>query len=169
MTADLETAGKAPLQPGRDSPPPGAELPDCQVTAPLAWLLPFARSAPLLGRNLIRASHCPAHLAGVDDALLLVSELVTNAYLHGAAPIRLSARCVRTAVIFTIFDGGACQTSMIATMAAPNAQSGRGLALLEALSTDWGIHTHPLGKSVWFVLDSQEPFAPATHVNQCGS
>jgi hypothetical protein len=38
----------------------------------------------------------------------------------------------------------------------PTAPSGRGLALVEALSTDWGTDSRPDGKTVWFEVHAED-------------
>ncbi len=159
MTTESELRPGRHLQPGRQGAPPGRLVPDCPTTRPATGSLPTTSTAPHLAREFVRASACPAHLADREDAVLLVSELVTNAVHHGIPPIQLSCRCASAGVVFSISDAGPPQAGMSATMAQPLEQSGRGLALLEALSSDWGIDVTGEGKSVWFVLGG--PVAPS--------
>ncbi len=93
-----------------------------------------------------------------DDLLLIVSELVTNAVLHGAAPIRLwlwtADGCVRGAV-----DDHGNGTPRLAN---PDAvfgddlsEHGRGLALVGAVARTVSWHRLPDGGvRVWFSYES---------------
>ncbi len=96
--------------------------------------------------------------AGVgDEALavveLLTSEIMTNAVVHGT-----TGRCVRIVVrtepgVFEVSvtdDGPGVPT---VCHVAPAAEGGRGLLLVEALASEWGIREHDTGKSVWFQVE----------------
>ena len=66
----------------------------CEATARAEVLLPMQRTAPGLAREFARRSGCTDHALDVlDDALLLISELVTNSVLHGGPPIVLAIDC----------------------------------------------------------------------------
>lgn len=86
----------------------------------------------------------------IDDATLLVSELVTNAILHARTPIDLVVRKVKTAVRVEVFDEG----SGVAQAVYPDleAAAGRGLGLVEAVATRWGVDDADIGKTVWFEI-----------------
>lgn len=83
--------------------------------------------------------------------ILLVSELVTNALLHGHPPLRLVARDILTGVRIEVHDNnpeGAPQKR-----ADGGFQSGRGLQLVDSLATRWGWIESGSGKCVWFEVD----------------
>ena len=85
-----------------------------------------------------------------DVVGLLTSELVTNAILHAHSEIELSVRLTPDAVRIDVADHSA---SLPAPRdAADEDTSGRGLGLVEALATSWGVDERPGGKSVWFEL-----------------
>jgi anti-sigma regulatory factor (Ser/Thr protein kinase) len=86
----------------------------------------------------------------LDDGELAISELVTNAVLHGRAPITL--RLVRTdhCVRVEVRDGSPVSPSF--SMLDPTAVTGRGLMLISAASDRWGVEPEPDGKRVWFEL-----------------
>lgn len=88
----------------------------------------------------------------VDDAELLVSELVTNAALHGHPPITVrvtAAPCVRVEVA----DAGRHLPVMLP--GARDATTGRGLTLVQALAHRWGVEPVPgQGKRIWAELDT---------------
>lgn len=92
-----------------------------------------------------------------ETAVLLLSELMTNAYRHAkVSPGReIRARCVldgdgRLRVSVT----DANDTLPAPREASPEDESGRGLALVAALADDWGAEPRPggAGKTVWFEL-----------------
>ena len=90
-----------------------------------------------------------------DDAAMVVSELVTNAMLSTQAtrlpdPVRmwmLGRR--RASVLFLIWD--ATDPAPVRRVTTPDADHGRGLDIVDALSTRWGTYypdEHPNGKVV---------------------
>jgi anti-sigma regulatory factor (Ser/Thr protein kinase) len=92
---------------------------------------------------------------GLDDdagdvAVLLVSELVTNAILHGVPPLELVAFPLGDGLRVEVHDAG--DASPVMRPSAPDVGSGRGLHLVDALATRWGSERTGLGKSVWFEL-----------------
>ena len=84
------------------------------------------------------------------DAVLLVSELVTNAVLHGREPIVLRVRQASDAVVIEVFDGATFLPRRLRPT--PDDEHGRGLQLVASLADRWG--TRPLrdGKAVWCVV-----------------
>ncbi|MBW3615295.1 MAG: response regulator [Actinobacteria bacterium] len=84
----------------------------------------------------------------LDTATLLVSELVTNAVVHAHSAVELAIHLRPAKVRVEVIDSA--DAVIHRRDAAEEAQSGRGMALIEALSTAWGIDTLLSGKSVWF-------------------
>ncbi|MEU8122086.1 SpoIIE family protein phosphatase [Spirillospora sp. NPDC049024] len=82
-----------------------------------------------------------------DTARLLVSELVTNALVHGAGSVGLRLIKGRT-LLCEVHDDGADMPHLRHTDATD--ESGRGLQLVGHLSTRWGTHRTEGGKVVWF-------------------
>jgi anti-sigma regulatory factor (Ser/Thr protein kinase) len=123
----------------------------CSTCVPARCVLPASRTAPSLARGFLQRWACPDHLANFEDALLLVSELVTNALIHGVPPIRLTMRCADSRTIVRVSDSGH-QPILLQHPVAADAVSGRGLRLLEVVATDWGVDTDARGQSVWFTL-----------------
>jgi PAS domain S-box-containing protein len=93
----------------------------------------------------------------VDDAVVLTSELVTNAVVHaGTSAEVLCLRDdsgVRIEVVdhypdreLPVQEGGLAQVS-------PEREGGRGLLLCAALATRWGVDYTTSDKRVWFRLD----------------
>lgn len=89
----------------------------------------------------------------VDSAELGVSELVTNAVLHGAPPIGLRMRGTRSHPRIEVLDGSVKPPQPNPRMTHDDellATFGRGLALVAMCSTQWGAYVLDDGKIVWF-------------------
>ncbi|MCU1398827.1 MAG: ATP-binding protein [Acidimicrobiales bacterium] len=108
--------------------------------------------APRVGRRFVTSvlSGWGIASAGLEHAQLLVSELISNAVLHGSGPLRLllaevdDGRSVRIEVC----NGGTGQPRM--RHAEPDELSGRGLQLVDQLSRGWGSSNVDGETSVWF-------------------
>jgi anti-sigma regulatory factor (Ser/Thr protein kinase) len=87
-----------------------------------------------------------------DFALLVASELVTNAICHGRGPIELRAEVTDDAVRVEVGDRGAPLGGDV-QYPDPWATTGRGLAIVEAVSREWGVEWREGGKTVWAELD----------------
>lgn len=93
-----------------------------------------------------------------DDAVLMAGELVTNAMLHAQSEFEVRVEAVQDGARVEVVDGSAT-LPMAGTLAA-GALSGRGLMLVQSLSTRWGAHLGPEpGKTVWFELSASAPEA----------
>jgi GAF domain-containing protein/anti-sigma regulatory factor (Ser/Thr protein kinase) len=86
----------------------------------------------------------------VSDAELAVAELVTNALLHAAPPVRLRVVCSDDGVRLEVSDGS--RSAPVRGRADPGSMTGRGLALVGALALRWGVDAAPDGKVVWAEL-----------------
>ena len=101
---------------------------------------------------------CPADLA--DAAALLVTELVTNVFLHARTDCLIHATFDHSTLQVTVTD--ADKNELFIHPTSVNAEDGRGLAILEAVADTWGIqHQDGSGKSVWFHLTAHPPHAQA--------
>ncbi len=86
----------------------------------------------------------------VDDAVLVVSELVTNALRHGegAAVVRASVR--NEVLELSVTDTG---DSLPAQQPIDLGRvGGLGLQVVERVSAEWGVAPFPGGKTVWAVI-----------------
>ena len=87
----------------------------------------------------------------VDDMQIVASELITNAIRYGANPveIRLSIHgaCIRLEVI----DGNTSDIPQ-PRQATDEESTGRGMPLIDALTSDWGVDVHDSDKVVWAEL-----------------
>jgi anti-sigma regulatory factor (Ser/Thr protein kinase) len=127
----------------------------CAVTPPAQMRLPNSARAPATARAFLRRAACSTHQTHVfDEAELLVSELATNAVLHGAPPITVRVECDGSdGLRVSVTDGN--PQPPIAQEAGRDSASGRGIRLVDAISDHWGVHPRPgEGKEVWFQLRS---------------
>jgi anti-sigma regulatory factor (Ser/Thr protein kinase) len=88
-----------------------------------------------------------------ETALLLVSELATNAIRHGSPPVRLSLRLNRDRLRVEVTDSSPALPEL--THSGPDQVGGRGLQIVQLLAARWGItsaSSRRLGKTVWFEL-----------------
>ncbi|MEO7836621.1 MAG: response regulator [Acidimicrobiales bacterium] len=84
----------------------------------------------------------------LDTVNLLVTELVTNSVIHADSAADVAVLLKPDAVRIEVSDTG----REVPRLYAPNedATSGRGMALVETLSSAWGVEPAPEGKTVWF-------------------
>ena len=129
----------------------------CEATVRAELRLPVQSTSPAVARRFAEANGCLEHgRETLDDALLLISELVTNSVLHGGPPIVLAIDCDGQGLHVRVRDGG--PTLPERRTADDGAESGRGMTLVEMLSSTWGVEPVPdaqgAGKEVWFELRS---------------
>ena len=79
---------------------------------------------------------------------LLVSEVATNALVHGAGDVRVDVHTEGDAIRIEVSDDSTALP--VPRHAGLEGESGRGMALVEMLSSDWGTVSRPGGKTVWF-------------------
>ena len=88
----------------------------------------------------------------VDTATLLVSELVTNAVLHARSQSHLVLRRTEDRRLRVEISDSSI-TAPARRAYSPDAGTGRGMMLVEALSLRWGSERDDDGKRVWFELE----------------
>jgi anti-sigma regulatory factor (Ser/Thr protein kinase) len=102
-------------------------------------------------RNLVGSS---IERWGVPDdggvALLLVSELVTNALRYGVQPMRLVARGDAHGLRIEVHDGRVDERPKLREPITRGDLSGRGMVLVDTLATRWGCSEFGGSKQVWF-------------------
>jgi len=106
-------------------------------------------------RGLLEAAIC-AWDVPVDSgvAVLLTSELVTNAIRHEASgTVTLAVTCSGRALRVDVYDS--CCFLPVVLDAPADAETGRGLMLVATLSDEWGSYHTPAGKAVYFTLAFQ--------------
>ncbi len=102
--------------------------------------LPRAATAPALARRaLVEWYGDLIEDDELDQARLVVSELVTNAVLHGRGRIRLSTSLDEDRLLVEVIDEGSGLEHKVAEVP-PEEFHGRGLAIVDNASSRWGVH-----------------------------
>ncbi|MDQ0813124.1 anti-sigma regulatory factor (Ser/Thr protein kinase) [Streptomyces sp. B3I7] len=124
----------------------------------IEWRLPRHPRSVGRARTLLREQ---ARMWKIPDdvtetAVLLLSELMTNAYRHAKVPPgrEIRTRCVETDGLLRLAVTDASDVLPVVRETAPEDESGRGLPLVAALADDWGAEPRPcgIGKTVWCEL-----------------
>lgn len=90
-------------------------------------------------------------LAGAaETAVLLVSELVTNALLHARTPVKVVLDGDGDGVRVAVVDASPARPAR--RRHSLQSGTGRGLLLVDQLAATWGVARRPPGKEVWFAL-----------------
>ena len=131
-------------------------LHDAAVSAPpleTTWRFPAEFTAPAAARRLLTDT---LRLAGhdgdlLDDARLVITELAANAVLHARSPFTVSIRTRNSTVRIFVRDESRVEPSVREGSSA-TAFSGRGMQLVAALASRWGVDRTSDGKVIWAEL-----------------
>ena len=124
----------------------------------LTVTLPPAGQAAGVARQVTRETLAAWRVAHLEEtAVLLVSELVTNAVRHarpGRLAMALSLEAAGAWLRIEVHDADA----RVPRQRTPGAfdESGFGLLLIEALAGNWGVRQTATGKAVWAELDARQ-------------
>ncbi|WP_181806509.1 ATP-binding SpoIIE family protein phosphatase, partial [Streptomyces shenzhenensis] len=111
------------------------------------WRVPeAARHARRFSRRVLRSWGVIDD--AMDAALLVVSELVTNALIHTDGPVRLDLTLVEHRLRIAVADASP-RSPVKPTSIGWEATGGRGILLVEAVSAAWGTVPASGGKQVW--------------------
>lgn len=103
-----------------------------------------------------RAVHEWLRAAGADGptlqrVALVVTELVTNGVTHGGGGVRVAARLVGCRVRVEVTDRS--HRRPVVASGDPATAARRGMAIVDALVTAWGVDGAAGGKVVWAEID----------------
>ncbi|WP_327063599.1 ATP-binding protein [Kitasatospora purpeofusca] len=142
-----------------------AEAPAASARRSCAWDLPHDPRSVALARHALRSElggwgFSPDH---IDQAELVLDELLTNAVEHARPPlcVRLHCPLTRPVVRIEVADGGpSAHDGPWTTSCAPD-EHGRGCLIVAALSCAHGEGPHGEGGAVhWADLLLEDPAAP---------
>lgn len=115
-------------------------------------LLTAGPAAAAEARGRVRAAICTWDVrVDVDVAILLTSELVTNAIAaETGETVMLAIACGQDELRVDVHDTSC--SPPVQSRAAADEEAGRGLVLVDSLSDEWGWYQTPSGKAVYFRL-----------------
>jgi anti-sigma regulatory factor (Ser/Thr protein kinase) len=99
----------------------------------------------------------------IDDAVLAVSELVTNAIVAVATPAVMPGRRAAVSLVISsrehsvrieVTDSSPAPLPAEKRESGPHDETGRGLSVIDALASHWGWRPDGIGKVVWCELAS---------------
>jgi sigma-B regulation protein RsbU (phosphoserine phosphatase) len=134
--------------------------------------LPNDRRTPAAARALVRSVLEEAGLdALLNEALLLTTELSTNAVVHAGTELDIEVAADSGGLTVTVTDFAAGPVEQLAVGPrndSPDigevAERGRGLLLVDHFASRWGTVHEGAGKGVWFRLERRAGHVPAASV-----
>ncbi len=103
-------------------------------------------------RRIIRTRLQHQSAETIEIATLLTNELVANALQHGSGKPRLSIEIAPSQLLVRVVDDDPT-VDLAPLTTSVTSERGRGLAIVNALATAWGVVPCLPGKVVWFSLD----------------
>lgn len=103
-------------------------------------------------RSFLRETLAGADPEAQDTALLLASELVTNAILHARTHVQVGVVVDDDQALVCVSDRLPEPGALTPQSKSQTRPGGRGLALVADLSERWGSTAYAGGKTVWFLL-----------------
>ena len=111
----------------------------------------IAEARRFVTTELTAHGHAPA----APIAILVVSELATNAIVHAGGPFRVTLDIRHDSVLLTVTDTS--PRLPVQRVAMAHQDRGRGLGIVAAVSEAWGVTTEPDGgKSVWASIPTSQ-------------
>lgn len=133
-----------------------------RLTAPAEDSRRFVRRLPAAPASVFLARRFTRQLLDgwdlsqeqVESVELVVSELVTNAARHSEDAVEVGLSCVDHLLRVEVGDSSHRMPAAVdASDVGEQATSGRGLLLVDALASRWGVESEGLGKLVWAEFD----------------
>ena len=120
---------------------------------------PASASTVRAARHLVRAQlrdHGQAAL--VDNAELIVSELVGNVVLHVGGTVEVSVDVQPDEVVLEVSDSSPLSPHL--RVFSRTSSTGRGMRLVHSLSAEHGVRARPDGKTIWVRLTPSSSSRP---------
>jgi len=120
---------------------------------PRELVLPADATAPGRARLFLRAATQEWGIGDdlAQDAAMVITELVANAVDHARSESTLSVGVKRGTLCVAVRDARPGPVPRPAPID-PTAPRGRGLQMVDALTSAWGVTLHADGKTVWAVV-----------------
>lgn len=112
---------------------------------------------PRIARRCVERLLSGEDASFIADAVTMTSELATNALTHGGSPRSFEAAFLpaRGDLFVLVTDGSTAMPSIVPSERRGPA-GGLGMAIVAALSSNWGCERAEGGKRVWFRLGRSE-------------
>jgi anti-sigma regulatory factor (Ser/Thr protein kinase) len=124
--------------------------PDAPAAADRLTVPSLPASIASVRRFAVAACRAQGRDALCDTVALLVSEVATNALVHGTGDVQVRVRTTGSVLRVEVADDSPRMPEPRA--AGPLEEGGRGLSLVAQLSQGWGVYREGPGKVVWFEL-----------------
>jgi anti-sigma regulatory factor (Ser/Thr protein kinase) len=108
------------------------------------------RSAQL-ARAYVRSVMVGCPVDAVDKVVLMTSELVTNAVTHAGSSVVVAIQFLAESMRVEVHDESEKLPELVPI--SEREHHGRGIAIVDELSDEWGVLEATRGKIVWFVLN----------------
>lgn len=125
-------------------------------------MLPYALSSVAVARQRLSADLLSSGVyeGAVDDTVLVMSELLSNALRHAhplaSGQLRVAWTCGDGRVEIAVSDGGAA-TEPRAARATLSSLGGRGLGIVEFIAVRWGVRHEGEMTTVWAIVEVPPP------------
>ncbi len=106
-------------------------------------------TAVTAARRFVREQLAEEDVAIVEAAELMTSELASNCVRHAGSDFEVAISS-RNPLRIEVRDHGGGRPRVLAP--SPDEPTGRGLAIVQAMSESWGVIPASSGKTVWFAL-----------------
>ena len=120
-----------------------------------ALVLPIDARSAAAARGFLRSVLDGHQTTHIDAAVLMISELVTNAVRHADSQLRVMVSIADQTLRVEVSDDNPALP--VASDPEHHATSGRGLRIIDGLADRWGITPKAGGKVVWFELHLRPP------------
>ncbi|PWK80815.1 anti-sigma regulatory factor (Ser/Thr protein kinase) [Lentzea atacamensis] len=108
-------------------------------------------------RRWTRDALCGVTADELEDIVLVVNELVSNAFDHGSAPRQMRVhRSMEPCFVRVEIDDGSAEVPTLGTSRL-DGDRGRGMLLVNRLAKDWGVTPRSDGKTVWAEITCEPP------------
>jgi serine phosphatase RsbU (regulator of sigma subunit)/anti-sigma regulatory factor (Ser/Thr protein kinase) len=108
--------------------------------------------AARVGRWFVESQVVERSAGLVDDAAIVIAELLANAKQHGRPPVSVCVTGAGARIRLEVSDGS--PRSPVRPSSNPHNMTGRGMALVTAVSAQWGLEREAGGgKTVWAELE----------------
>jgi anti-sigma regulatory factor (Ser/Thr protein kinase) len=131
-------------------------------------ILPPDPASVRRARRFLQEALGDGHVEVSTMAVLLVSELATNAVLHAGTDYTVRVELLAGGSVRAEVSDASSRLPVVKHYE-PTAVTGRGLQMVASEASRWGVDVRDGGKTVWFELDGAASSAPSVASRSPGS